>query len=518
MNPNSLLLWLVYFSCISLVARSLRLPSRQVGSWRLSAAIVLVATTVARLLAPAVAGFIGAAVWFLLLVLPVFILARADRLFARAQYQRALDLTERWFRVYPLPVWRDRMESFRALAAASRGDFEAARQHLAPQRDRTDAGGRFATLLTFRVESRWDEMRSWLDANVEPADARKEIDLLLYDLRAFGETGQIDRLLQAWQQRSPNLERRGNSRNLLVAWLFVLAFCGQTEGVRELLQKFPNVCVDRTRAFWQIAARQHAGENVRAQFLDLRDRADAMQQTEIDWRLHHVPAVFVPTPQQQTILDRICIEIGQEARYRFGLRAARQGRDRPYVTYTAIVLNLIAFALEIGLGGSQNPATLVRLGALVPELVFQNGEWWRAIAANFLHYGWAHLAVNLLGLYTLGMFLEPRLGKIRYLFCYATSGIGTMLCLLAAGHMAVGASGAIMGLVGAATAFFWQGWRYERARIAKRNARMLLAIVVMQMVFDIIVPQASFLGHISGFLVGFAVYLVLPKRSLKTMA
>ena len=90
------------------------------------------------------------------------------------------------------------------------------------------------------------------------------------------------------------------------------------------------------------------------------------------------------------------------------------GKKKPYATYVLIGLNLAFFLLEIKNGGSQNIDTLYRLGGLAPTSVWQ-GEWWRLITANFLHFGWIHLLSNIVGLYFIGAIVEFSLGVIRYL-------------------------------------------------------------------------------------------------------
>jgi rhomboid protease GluP len=130
-----------------------------------------------------------------------------------------------------------------------------------------------------------------------------------------------------------------------------------------------------------------------------------------------------------------------------------------YITYILIALNLLIYALEIKLGGSQSALALERLGALIPQKILA-GEWWRLIGANFLHYGSFHLATNMLALFFIGRLIELSLGAKYYLTIYLFSGIGSMLTftLLAFrlgldNAFLVGASAAIMGLIGANLAY-----------------------------------------------------------------
>ena len=187
-----------------------------------------------------------------------------------------------------------------------------------------------------------------------------------------------------------------------------------------------------------------------------------------------------------------------------------------YTTYILIALNLLVYALEVKLGGSQNSIALERLGALIPEKVLA-GEWWRLVGANFLHYGSFHLATNMLSLFFIGRLIEFSLGAKYYLTIYLVSGIGSMLTfsLLAfklglSNVFLVGASAAIMGLIGAILAISLQIWLRKRYSLtAKRRLQQVILIIIIQFIFDNLIPQVSFHSHLFGFIIGFSISSVL---------
>jgi len=99
--------------------------------------------------------------------------------------------------------------------------------------------------------------------------------------------------------------------------------------------------------------------------------------------------------------------------------------------------------------------------ALIGRLMFdvgrmrRYGEWYRMLTSGFVHVGPLHLAVNMLGLFSLGPALELGLVTGPFLLLYvgsllAGSGWSLMEHFRDPGYRAVGASGAISGL---ATAF-----------------------------------------------------------------
>ena len=84
--------------------------------------------------------------------------------------------------------------------------------------------------------------------------------------------------------------------------------------------------------------------------------------------------------------------------------------------------------------------------------------WYRLVTSGFLHFGILHLAFNMYFLYVLGPMLEPGLGRVNYLLLYMASLLGGSLgvVLLDSGGITAGASGAVFGLLAAATVGLWR--------------------------------------------------------------
>ena len=199
------------------------------------------------------------------------------------------------------------------------------------------------------------------------------------------------------------------------------------------------------------------------------------------------------------------------------------GKDATYTTYVLILLNIVLFILEIRSGGSTNLNTLDYLGALVPAKII-SGEWWRLLNANFLHYGGIHLGTNMLALFFLGKLVELRLGVGRYLIVYLLSGMGAMLsvALLSLKNgdtniVLVGASGAIMGLIGTLLALSLQVWLQKRNALNAQRLKTVIFIIVLQFILDNLIPQVSFESHLFGLIIGFFVssFLLLFKLERK---
>jgi membrane associated rhomboid family serine protease len=192
----------------------------------------------------------------------------------------------------------------------------------------------------------------------------------------------------------------------------------------------------------------------------------------------------------------------------------RQLRHAPAVL-TLIALNVFVFLIEIARGST--PEALHRLGALDPNSVLFRHEYWRLFTSLFLHYGVVHLLFNLFALYILGPELERAIGTFRFSFCYLVAGLGstagviglTIVRIVQPGEL-VGASGAVMGIVGA-----WAGFLLRHQHIPRARQRLLniLVIVAIQIAFDLSTPQVSMAAHLCGLITGFIVgTAIAPKK------
>ena len=200
---------------------------------------------------------------------------------------------------------------------------------------------------------------------------------------------------------------------------------------------------------------------------------------------------------------------------------ARQDRRRHFrhapAVLILILLNAAAFLFEISFGDWTDSEILHRIGALEPYAVVVQGQYWRLFTALFLHGGFAHLLFNLFALYVLGPPLERSIGGVRFAVCYLISGLASSagvvaLTVMGLVHVAqlVGASGCIMGIVGA-----WAGFllRHRHAPHAKQRLGNVLMIVAIQTAFDLSTPQVSMAAHLYGLVAGFVLGLALAPRA-----
>lgn len=187
-------------------------------------------------------------------------------------------------------------------------------------------------------------------------------------------------------------------------------------------------------------------------------------------------------------------------------------------TYALIGINAVIFLAGVVLGN-----LLLGLGALFPGRIIFLGEWWRIITAGFLHAGILHIGFNLYALYFLGQGVERFYGGARFLAIYAISMLGgNALVLLFTplstpnfpfGIPTVGASGAILGLVGALLVYFWQ-YRDDLSG-ARYQFRKLMEMALLNVAIGLS-PGISLWGHLGGVLAGASIgWALLPRYQFR---
>jgi membrane associated rhomboid family serine protease len=130
----------------------------------------------------------------------------------------------------------------------------------------------------------------------------------------------------------------------------------------------------------------------------------------------------------------------------------------PWMTVVLIVANLLTWFLIQGFGQMEAlEASVYVFGTRPCEVTTAcpveglGGE--TLITSMFMHGGWGHLLGNMLFLWVFGNNIEDSMGHVRFLFFYLLTGVAAGLAHVffspQSAMPAVGASGAISGIMGA---------------------------------------------------------------------
>jgi len=160
--------------------------------------------------------------------------------------------------------------------------------------------------------------------------------------------------------------------------------------------------------------------------------------------------------------------------------ASRRPVNAPVCTGVIIVVNVIAFLLELARGDA-----FVLQWCAVPAQITSGHQWITLLTAMFMHGSWSHIIGNMVFLWAFGPEIEDAMGRGRYLVFYLVGGLIAMLAQVAADpHSTVpnlGASGAIAAVMGAFLV------TYPRDRIKS----VLLIFIFVKVTF---IPAAVLIG------------------------
>ena len=214
-------------------------------------------------------------------------------------------------------------------------------------------------------------------------------------------------------------------------------------------------------------------------------------------------------------------------------------RGAGLVTIALIVLNVLAFFVELGQGSEGALQSFITSWGVVPREYSVGHDipptiplpyWSTLITSMFLHGGWMHLGGNMLYLWIFGDNLERVMGAAKYVVFYIVCGIAAGLAhILFAGGSAVpsvGASGAISGVLGGYLLMFPNN-RVKvltRGGVASVPALVVLGMwIVIQLVSQLgSIAETSqgggiaYMAHIGGFVAGMALVKLFATRQLAT--
>lgn len=195
----------------------------------------------------------------------------------------------------------------------------------------------------------------------------------------------------------------------------------------------------------------------------------------------------------------------------------------PWVTIVFIIINVIVFIAELGLGE-----------AFIENWAFVPARFTEAPVANaptlltsmFMHGGWMHLIGNMLYLWIFGDNIESHFGHLLFVGFYVVSGIAAtfaqfMISMDSTVPM-LGASGAIAGVLGAYLLLFPK----QRVRVLfNRRVLRLPALIVIGFWFLLQVLRSflsftettggggvAYLAHVGGFIAGLALAFIFRER------
>ena len=188
------------------------------------------------------------------------------------------------------------------------------------------------------------------------------------------------------------------------------------------------------------------------------------------------------------------------------------------VTNLLILANVIVFLIVFSMPETLRGQAFESLSFSGPHAI----EAWRWLIALFLHASASHLFFNMLGLYIFGKTIEKDVKGAWFLIIYFAAGLLGNLALMATSTgNAVGASGAVFGLLGAA--MLLKPEEFIHIFVFPLPLSIVAVIFIISETFVLYFQPAGFanvatVSHIAGIIAGsLLAFYHSPARSAKSM-
>jgi len=162
------------------------------------------------------------------------------------------------------------------------------------------------------------------------------------------------------------------------------------------------------------------------------------------------------------------------------------------LTAKITLFNCIAYGIQV-----LNPS-FTQWGIKLSDRILRGQELYRLVTPMFLHGGIAHLMMNTYSLQAVGPDVEGFFGPGRFLATYAMAGVaGNLMSAINSPNPALGASGAVFGIVGAYYVFLSR----NRRLFGRQGANMQQGItrtIAVNLFLGAMNPMVDNWGHIGG--------------------
>jgi rhomboid protease GluP len=175
-----------------------------------------------------------------------------------------------------------------------------------------------------------------------------------------------------------------------------------------------------------------------------------------------------------------------------------------------IAVNFVFFVTSLLTGGF-SIENLIKLGAIYPPFIIDQGEYFRLITGMFLHANVFHFLMNMYVLYYLGGHMERLIGPRKYLILYVFSGVASSLVITYFGDVntvTVGASGAIFGIMGGLfmLTILRKNWFHPQ------TIRSIQNLMALNLLLTFVIANISIYGHLGGLVAGILIFFLITPQ------
>lgn len=307
MGLNLILVVIVLITSCITILQTLRDPVTNSRRWIPISIGILICTLLSLFFFGDRAGFISSTVWLLLVVIPSLGFRFSDRLYYQGNFEHARRVKAFLRLLHPLQDWPWQNALYQAYHLASREKYAEAIDLLQQAQNQPPTLEQACTLFYFRSD--WHGLVQWWESHADRGELEKRVDLVRHYLRALGEIGELNQLLQAISVRYPIF----NTVPMLqdYCYLYAFTFGGRTEQANKFLHSsvLENIGPDM-RTVWLATAHCAAGNREMGCALLrplLRTTKDGIVRALVESRLHRCLNIADKsiTPENRAFLQQL---------------------------------------------------------------------------------------------------------------------------------------------------------------------------------------------------------------------
>ncbi|MBR1909867.1 MAG: rhomboid family intramembrane serine protease [Lachnospiraceae bacterium] len=185
-----------------------------------------------------------------------------------------------------------------------------------------------------------------------------------------------------------------------------------------------------------------------------------------------------------------------------------------------VIFNVIVFFVMTFAGSTEDIEFMLDHGAMFVPAILEDGQIYRFITCIFIHFGFMHLAGNMVVLLFLGDNVERATGKLKFLLIYLLGGIFgsigsfTYALVYNPGIVSAGASGAIFAVIGA---LLWLVIR-NKGRLEDMTTLRMCVLIAYALYNGFTSENVDMAAHLFGFLGGFLIAVLLYRKNDRSLA
>lgn len=233
MDLNNFLLWAVIVLACFTIFRTVRDPFTNSRGWIIVSLGILIISVFALWLLPNYAGYLATGLWVIFGIIPTAGFRHSEELFARGDYEGAHRIKSNLRWLHPYRDWPLQETQYLAFQNAVQGDLPKAKEMLAKFKVDNPTALLEKEWFFFYISRDWAGLIQWWQNPLNTKQAEKDPTIIAQYIRALGECGELNTMLQMFEKYKRTLSRIPNI--YAFSFLYIFALCGLIEFTKHIM-------------------------------------------------------------------------------------------------------------------------------------------------------------------------------------------------------------------------------------------------------------------------------------------